>query len=267
MYIGPWQEYKLAQVIRVKNDIYEGKTLKLSTSVLQKHDAINNTSQKFHNSTPSTRSFSSEPIQKVYPTFDLDIYYKQWKKVESIIAKSEAPHKKPPLPPQTGVRKRQGKSIQERRVNKMRQLYGIKNSDQNQMISKKNEIVVPQLSNLSKSPGIEKKTFPEKFRNDIKVSETMNFNEKKNIFEDDKKCDKGIFIEDERKEGKFQFKIESCEKIEEKDRFSSLKNEQELDVIEESLNQEGVDGLLKWVENLPEEMSGSPMISSKGFAL
>jgi hypothetical protein len=46
-----------------------------------------------------------------------------------------------------------------------------------------------------------------------------------------------------------------------------MNNHYELDVIEESLNQEGVDGLLQWVENLPEEISGSQMMSSKGFIL
>lgn len=270
MYIGPWQEYKLAQVIRVKNDLYEGKNLKLSTSALQKHDAINNTSQRSYIGTPSTRSFSSEPIQKSYPTFDLDVYYKQWKKVECIIAKSEVPHKKPPLPPQTGVRKRQGKSIQEKRVNKMRQLYGIGNSDQRPATPKKVEIAAPQLLPFPKSSGVEKKAFPEKLRSEIKASETINLSEKvskKNIFEEDKKYVKGICKDQVSKEGDYKLRVENVNKVEEKDRFSNLKNEQELDFIEESLNQEGVDGLLKWVENLPEEMSGSPIIYSKGLAL
>ena len=83
MYIGPWQEYKLAQVIRFKNDIYEGKNQRLNTQALSMHDNINKTNEKSHISTPSTRSFSSEPVQKPYPKFDIDTYCNQWKKFET----------------------------------------------------------------------------------------------------------------------------------------------------------------------------------------
>ena len=77
MYIGPWQEYKLAQVLKVKNDIYEGKSSKLSSQNLTQHDSLISSMQKSRIGTPSTRSFSSEPVQKPYPTFDIDTYYKQ----------------------------------------------------------------------------------------------------------------------------------------------------------------------------------------------
>jgi|688.fasta_scaffold1672358_1 hypothetical protein len=42
MYIGPWQEYKLAQVLKLKNDLYNGtlnrKPPRLSSDVLAKHN-------------------------------------------------------------------------------------------------------------------------------------------------------------------------------------------------------------------------------------
>lgn len=275
MYIGPWQEYKLAQVLKLKNDLYEGKTAKLSTAALQKHDAINNPLQKSHISTPSTRSFSSEPIQKPYPTFDLDVYYKQWKKVESIMAMSEAPARKPPLPVQSGVRKRQGKSIQEKRVNKMRQLYGIPVPEQQPGTPKKSDVIRAQLPPLPPSPSDDKnkKSFADKIKNDIKASETISLSDKlkkKTVFEEDKKDPKNNKNEEKKEkntEGLWSLKIESADEVKGKDRFCNMNNHYELDVIEESLNQEGVDGLLQWVENLPEEISGSQMMSSKGFIL
>ncbi|OMJ85940.1 hypothetical protein SteCoe_12643 [Stentor coeruleus] len=274
MYIGPWQEYKLAQVLKLKNDLYEGKSAKLSTEALQKHDTINKPLKNSHISTPSTRSFSSEPIQKPYPTFDLDVYYKQWKKVESIMAMSEAPARKPPLPVQSGVRKRQGKSIQEKRVNKMRQLYGIGIPEQQPGTPKKSDVIRAQLPPLPPSPNDKnKKSFTDKIKNDIKTSETISLSEKlnkKNVYEEDKK-DSKINKNENRKEklieGLWSLKIENTDEVKGKDKFSNMNNHHELDVIEESFNQEGVDGLLQWVENLPEEISGSQMMSSKGFIL
>ena len=49
-------------------------------------------------------------------------------------------------------------------------------------------------------------------------------------------------------------------------KFSSICKQTDLETIEESLNQENIDGLLQWVEELPEELS-SQFTNSKGFIL
>ena len=49
-------------------------------------------------------------------------------------------------------------------------------------------------------------------------------------------------------------------------KFSSICKQTDLETIEESLNQETIDGLLQWVEELPEELS-SQFTNSKGFIL
>lgn len=245
MYIGPWQEYKLAQMIKVKNDIYEGKGLKLSTQVLNKHDSLNNSIQRSRISTPSTRSFSSEPIQKPYPTFNIDTYYSQLKKVESIISKSEFASKKPPLPKQS-IRKRQGKSIQEKRVNKMRVLYGIENKG------------LEPLENTE-----EKKGFVEQIKAEVRKSECLSLSSK---------LEKGKASE-ERKSFSAKLREEvknSYEAIDyeaNKGKFSSISRGEDLDMIEESLNQENIDGLLQWADELPEDLSSSPQVRHKGLVL
>ena len=297
MYIGPWQEYKLAQVIRFKNDIYEGKNQRLNTQALSMHDNINKTNEKSHISTPSTRSFSSEPVQKPYPKFDIDTYCNQWKKVETIISKSDQVNKKPPLP-KSSIRKRQGKSIQEKRVNKMRMLYGIENKHN-----------LPQVCVTQSPKNEERKTFAEKIRDDIKNSENYinladkmkpkenndeykfvnepleEIREKKGFsskFKEDIKSSgvydnnrikntgdikKQITTNINNEEGSKGINLNKPKSPDKVSKFNSIAINQELDVIEESLNQENIDGLLQWVENLPDELSGSHMISSKGFVL
>ncbi|OMJ91357.1 hypothetical protein SteCoe_6153 [Stentor coeruleus] len=275
MYIGPWQEYKLGQVIRLKNELYEGKSTNLSTVALQNHDTTNKQFQNLHINTPSTNSLSSEQIQKPYPTFNLDIYYKQWKKVESIMAMSETPARKPLLPIQSGVRKRLGKNIQEKRVNKMKQIYGIGIPEQQFGLYKKSDAIKDQFKSLP-SCSVEdknKKSFTDKIKMDIKASETISFNDKikkNNIFEEQKKDFKINKNEDgneKNMEGLWLLKIENTDEVKGKDRFCNMNSHYGLDAVDESFNQEGVDGLLQWVENLPEEISGSQMMSSKGFIL
>ena len=125
MYIGPWQEYKLAHVIKLKNDIYDGNLAspKLTEQALQVHNERTFTTD----SNSTDRTFISENIQKRYPRFNVDTYYKQWKHIEDVLTRSEATeitHKKPNVPRQT-IRKRQPKSFQAQRVSKMRLVYGI----------------------------------------------------------------------------------------------------------------------------------------------
>lgn len=300
MYIGPWQEYKLAQVIKVKNDIYEGKPYRLSTQALEKHNSIQNATHKSHVSTPSTRSFSSEPVQKPYPTFDIDSYYKQWRKVESIISKADENNKKPPLPPRQDIRRRTGKTIQEKRVNKMRVIYGIE---------KKNELKLPSIPNSPKPDSPKVMESPKastvenarielkSFGNPIKFNDKLGKNE--NIFqkhlvpfseeskaknelkavisraekiEEEKKIKNELKVADCRDEKNEEIlddteNIEEISKINDATKYCCLNPQLGLDVIEESINQEGIDGLLQWVDNLPDEISGSPMINSKGFIL
>ncbi|CAG9334968.1 unnamed protein product [Blepharisma stoltei] len=130
MYIGPWQEYKLAQVLKLKNDIYEGSApsnqTRLNAHVLSLHNKRFDAGSKAH-STPTARSISSETIQKPYPTFDLDTYYKQCKRIENLIAKSETTdetYKKPPIP-KNNIRVRKTKNAYVQRLQKMRTLYGL----------------------------------------------------------------------------------------------------------------------------------------------
>ena len=126
MYIGPWQEYKLAQVIKLKNDLYEGSLMaspKLTEHVLSQHNERTFTTD----SNSTEKSFISENIQRRYPRFNVDTYYRQWRHVEEVIAKSEAnefTQRKPKIP-KSDPRKRQPKSFQAQRVNKMRMVYGI----------------------------------------------------------------------------------------------------------------------------------------------
>ena len=368
MYIGPWQEYKLAEMIKVKNDIYEGKGMKLSNQALTIHDSTHSSMQRSKISTPSTRSFSSEPVQKPYPTFNLDTYYRQWKRVETIISSSEHTSKKPPLPKQS-VRKRQAKSIQEKRVNQMRVLYGIENKnssaesvltnniksqnpadmqldvkdnrktentkcESNAAMIGKTEIgknispmASPQISVEMIEECKKRKGFSNKLKDEIRNSENYvslagNLQEEDEIKSNDsyirlasKFQSSGFLIS----ENKTEFPTKIKEETKEKKRFSSkfkeeikksqeilatrnddhekvkappihlhlvevpkpkklaspgkhskfacISKEEDLEVIEESLNQENIDGLLQWVENLPDELSSSPLTYSKGFIL
>jgi hypothetical protein len=156
----------------------------------------------------------------------------------------------------------------------MRQLYGIPLPEQNPGTPKKSDVIRAQLPPLPPSPSDDKnkKSFADKIKNDIKASEAISLSDKlkkKPLFEEDKKDSKAIKNEEKKEkniEG-WSLKIEDTDEVKGKDRFCNMNNHYELDVIEESLNQEGVDGLLQWVENLPEEISGSQMMSSKGFIL
>lgn len=208
MYIGPWQEYKLAQVIKVKNDLYEGSSQARAVRPPRTLEALNQ-SQYSHVSTPSTRTFSSEPVQRPYPTFAIDRYYEQWRKVEHIISQPNEVFRKPQLP-KLEPRKRQGKSLQERRINRMRMLYGIKDSE------------------IQSNQDNGKTSFLDKIKNQTQEKETEQLEE--NTVEE---------------------VIETEEKVE-----NRLVTISDVD-IEESINHEGVDGLLKWVENLPDEESGN----------
>lgn len=208
MYIGPWQEYKLAQVIKVKNDLYEGNSQMKPARPPRTLEALNK-SQYSHISTPSTRTFSSEPIQRAYPTFAIDRYYEQWRKVEQIISQPNEVFRKPKLP-KLEPRKRQGKSLQERRVNRMRMLYGLKDSSQQ--------------SNEDNG----KTSFVDKIKNQLNESEVKNAEESPTV----------EIIESEENAENHLATISDAD-------------------IEESLNHEGVDGLLQWVENLPDEVSGN----------
>ena len=368
MYIGPWQEYKLAEMIKVKNDIYEGKGMKLSAQALNNHDSVHNTLQRSKISTPSTRSFSSEPVQKPYPTFNLDTYYRQWKRVESIISNSEHTSKKPPLPQQS-IRKRQAKSIQEKRVNKMRVLYGIENRNlsaepvgnssaksqdstdrelavksngKEEVQGRKIDIPVAGRNEIGKnmSPmetprksieiieeNKERKGVSVKFKDEIRNSGNyVNLACKLQGDDGIKKTENCIRlagkvqlpavtrmdnktelipkISEESKEKKsYSYKLkEEIKKSQEMvkttcgsneksqappislhlieaskprkiaspgkhSRFTCISKEEDLEVIEESLNQENIDGLLQWVENLPDELSSSALASSRGFIL
>ena len=126
MYIGPWQEYKLASVIKIKNDIYEGsfaQSPKLTEQALITHDRTLTT-----DSTSTDRTFASENLQKRCPRFNIDSFYKQWRRVEEALAKSEAPQilEKKPNPPKITERRRHPKSLQAQRISKMRVIYGIR---------------------------------------------------------------------------------------------------------------------------------------------
>lgn len=185
MYIGPWQEYKLASVIKMKNDLFEGSLRpapKLTEQVLSKHNERTFTTDS--NSTEKT--FISENVQRKYPRFNVDTYYKQWRHIEEVLTRSEATQliRKKPMVPQSTSRKRQPKSLQAQRVNKMRQVYGL---------AEKEEF---------KLPSIEK---PQKKIPEEKVKEHV--------------------------------KLPLINK-----RFEENEEDQ-------------VDGLLKWVEELPEEIS------------
>lgn len=138
MYIGPWQEYKLAHVIKLKNDIYEGG-LNQSTKLTEKSLKAHNDRTVTTDSTTTDRSFFSENVQRQYPRFNVDTYYKQWKHVENLLTKSEAPDiqsHKPPIP--KSIRQRQGKSLQAQRVHKMRTVYGLEG---------KEELKLPHINN------------------------------------------------------------------------------------------------------------------------
>jgi hypothetical protein len=310
MYIGPWQEYKLAQVIRVKNDIYEGKGTLPSPRSSNAHDSGHNSLHKSRLTTPSTRSFSSEPAQKPYPTFDIDTYYKQWRRVENLISNTNPNNKKPPLPKPL-IRKRQGRSIQEKRVNKMRILYGIDNKNDN-------PITTPIILQEN-----ERKSFPDKIRDEVKKSVLYNSVDKaiestvnqtkndskpitpdQNLYKNKEELkdieisnmlsNKTTKINNRNPNSNVEINEKSCEaqekskkdwvlqinpvsdtkdtktvqySPEKNNKFNSISKNEDLEVIEESLNQENIDGLLQWVENLPEELSGSPMMNSKGFVL
>lgn len=282
MYIGPWQEYKLAQVIRVKNDLYEGNS---HNQILRHTNTQENISisQGSNVSTPSTRTLSSEPVQKPYPKFAIDQYYEQWRKVENILSQPAEVHKKPPLP-KVQVRKRQGRSIQEKRVNRMRVLYGF-NKPNAEVLSNENQKVsfVDKLKNkvkdsetLTDSPvnkindELNRASSKASRKGDEKVEEIKIVQRK-----DDEKTGKmsvedGKEVIDLRSKDRWQLRIstlrENFEEVKEKNevkveevdkKFTCLASINEMDALEESINHDAVDGLLQWVDNLPDEASST----------
>lgn len=295
MYIGPWQEYKLAQVIKVKNDLYDGACDNQSLKHLITHDSLN-LSIHSNISTPSTRTFSSEPMQRAYPKFAIDRYYEQWRKVEHLMSVPSEVHRKPPLP-KLQVRQRQGKSIQEKRVNKMRIVYGLNKPaevEQNTQDSSKLSFADKLKIKVKESDKmtLNKNEFIEDDKkkivlNEVKIAEVHNrrFDEVKDFetnmseksHEDEsnyKKVNDQAYkvyikeveneIKDERKEKfasiEYQEKYQRnaiLKEVDEQRKFTCLASISELDLLEESMNHEGVDGLLQWVENLPDEVSST----------
>ena len=305
MYIGPWQEYKLAQVIKVKNDLYEGASDNQSMKHPRTHDSLN-LSNHSNVSTPSTRTFSSEPIQRAYPKFAIDRYYEQWRKVEHLMSMPNEVHRKPPLP-KLQVRQRQGRSIQEKRVSRMRVLYGFnKPPEPDPAVQDSPKIsFVDKLKNQVKKGEAkiqDKKEFKEDERNNFEVNEVKSNRLASERLEEQKLATLGkpnkankansnagelkpeeklsslhysIPItkpaEDLQEEHKQKFSsIDKRYVHEEKEphraepletddqrKFTCLASISELDLLEESINHEGVDGLLQWVENLPDEVSST----------
>ena len=144
MYIGQWQEYKLAQVLKTKNDLYELKSSLTSIpsqtplSPFNPHSPYSPYSplslpqaNPVHNSTTSlqsARTISSEPTKRPYVKFSIDTYYNSWLKVENFLAKTQKSPKlqvKKQVQKQVQTRKRTGKSIQTKRIEKMREVFGI----------------------------------------------------------------------------------------------------------------------------------------------
>lgn len=280
MYIGPWQEYKLAQVIRVKNDLYEGNSQNRSLRHTHTQDNIS-LSQCSNVSTPSTRTLSTEPIQKPYPKFAIDQYYEQWRKVEHIMSQPTETHKKPPLP-KVQVRQRQGKSIHEKRVNRMRNLYGFNKPNTELPINENQKIsFVDKLKNKVKEsePLIEKPI--EKIKKEIEirklevVESVREQSEEKKLDIIEKKSDGVVNAKiGLRDKDKWNLRVSTLDegkkevdyKVEEKfireaednsKKFTCLGSINELDALEESINHDAIDGLLQWVDNLPDEASST----------
>jgi len=288
MYIGPWQEYKLAQVIKLKNDLYEGNSQNRSLRHTTTQDNIS-LSQCSNASTPSTRTLSSEPIQKPYPKFAIDQYYEQWRKVEHIMSQPTETHKKPPLP-KVQVRKRQGKSIHEKRVNQMRNLYGLNRPNtevpinENQKISfadklknrvkESEKLIEKPIEKFKRELGIGKVEVVESFRG--KIEDRGEEEEEKKELEvvERKKHEGGNGKTGLRDKDKWNLRISTIGeakkevpyKVEEKftpetednnKKFTCLVSINELDALEESINHDAIDGLLQWVDNLPDEASST----------
>lgn len=285
MYIGPWQEYKLAQVIKVKNDLYEGASDNQSFKHPRTHDSLN-LSNHSNVSTPSTRTFSSEPIQRAYPKFAIDRYYEQWRKVEHLMSIPNEVHRKPPLP-KLQVRQRQGRSIQEKRVNRMRVLYGFNKppeAEQNVQDSPKISFVDKLKNKVKESEKIiqDKREFKEDEKKKIDLNEIKS-PLISNPRQEEQKLSKPIYnkpeeksnnpnpvsrpqidLNEEQKQKSYNLdkryvydEAQQLKEPEDQRKFTCLASISELDLLEESINHEGVDGLLQWVENLPDEVSST----------
>lgn len=124
MYIGPWQEYKLAQVLNFKQSLPQRQP-KLNQSLLQKHnkDYSRQAYPIDRSASPSERSIYSEPLKEI------ETLYRTCRNVENMLARSEMGdsqgHKKPPIPMQ---RKRKAMSLQARRIEKLKEMYKLKDS-------------------------------------------------------------------------------------------------------------------------------------------
>mmetsp|Transcript_884 Transcript_884/g.1378 ORF Transcript_884/g.1378 Transcript_884/m.1378 type:complete len:248 (-) Transcript_884:3483-4226(-) len=241
MYIGPWQEFKLAQVLKLKNDLYEG-TLnnqpRLNSRNLSLHKK-NSDSKSSGPVTPSNRSLSSE--QHKYPKFNIDTYYKQWKKVEYVMARSEPEqNRKPPLP-KNFPRRRLPQNLHKRRINKMRVIYGLNEGSRSpaeEVTTASEERTITPLppistKKLSNPLLATSKLLPEPFE-EAKEEESKLPQTPKQVFEESYK-----------QPLEKSYKLPEIHKAESEE----IKSESE----------DNVDGLLKWVEELPEEISmGSP---------
>ena len=296
MYIGPWQEYKLAQVIKVKNDLYEGISDNQSFKHLITHDSLN-LSNHSNVSTPSTLTFSSEPIQRAYPKFAIDRYCDQWRKVEHLMSAPNEVHRKPPLP-KLQVRQRQGKSTQAKRVNRMRIVYGLnKPAEVDHKIQDYPKLSFADKLKSTVNEGDKMIPIKKEFRedekkkvelNEVKVTEMNNKRSdevkevKPNLSMKNQELDETkhkelndraykVYIKGADSEMQYEHKEElsgiehgaeckgnsNIKLADDQSKFTCLASISELDLLEESINHEAVDGLLQWIENLPDEVSST----------
>ncbi|CAG9316526.1 unnamed protein product [Blepharisma stoltei] len=280
MYIGPWQEYKLAQVLKLKNDIYEAPTnqpARLNNETLSLHNQNLVLTNSYKESRSSSRSFSSD-VQRPFPRFNVDTYYERWKKVEFLLAKSETSEipKKPPIPSNIN-RKRKPQNIHKQRVQNMRALYGLDKeikfppinkpdldttatTDTRSKESRESPFSLPPIENRTQEKNL--KTIKEDYFG-AKVPEYLppiqprieeiKIQEKKPVYKTEITPPTDVISQ-------FSSILPPAAEI---SRFSSVHPHFGISPeIEDDLKSQ-VDGLLQWVEELPEEVStGTPYSST-----
>mmetsp|Transcript_24497 Transcript_24497/g.43375 ORF Transcript_24497/g.43375 Transcript_24497/m.43375 type:complete len:289 (-) Transcript_24497:102-968(-) len=285
MYIGPWQEYKLAQVLNFKQNL-PSRQPKLNQDILQKH---NKSYSRQASASPSDRSIYSEPLKEI------ETLYRTCRRVEGLLAKSEIGEnrglRKPPIPIQ---RQRKAQSLQVRRIQKMKEMYGLKGrpnetaSEIQTSEAQTSETAPPQthLPVIERRPPIPRS--PPMPTKDLSTSlpaigsPKANYEQQDSILKDQltnqrvpvQTVETKISASNEKATPPTSSKetnvvlppIGSPQKLSKTtnlERFTSLQSSGSPDLVPEEEFDKQADGLLKWIEELPDELSSSSVFQSK----
>mmetsp|Transcript_63924 Transcript_63924/g.73326 ORF Transcript_63924/g.73326 Transcript_63924/m.73326 type:complete len:356 (+) Transcript_63924:152-1219(+) len=327
MYIGPWQEFRLAKVIEIKQRLAskddELVKLRMTLQQLQEENRVLSNDRatplgrkrqdSFSDRNSDINSVYSEPLVKRAPTFKTDDCYRNLERIDGNMTREDflntafpdtALYQRPVnksygLPPRFGsLRKKKptkaGRQEHQDRIDKMRQVFGIQRQGSGTNSEAATDINDDRMSQYSTSTAASTKTapsnthfpqlrtqseprksfelaapkpknfsyFPKLVSNAgsaTSSSRTSASSTRRNSRKSKKKRSASKNRDVQPKDSRFSShqSTNSPEKSQggEVEKAENGVQESEKQVIEEEHWERGVDNLLNWVEELPEELS------------